>query len=197
MTLPKLQIVIGSTRPGRIGPLIARWVQDFTREHGQFEPVLVDLAAFNLPLIDEPHHPMRRQYQHEHTKVWSGSVSAADAFIFVTPEYNYGPPPSLINALDYLYLEWNYKPAGFVSYGGVSGGMRSSARGAMTASTLKMVPIPESVALPDVFEQINDGIFTANERNAVGATAMLNELAKWENALRSLRMQHRATLVGA
>jgi NAD(P)H-dependent FMN reductase len=73
MTLPKLHIVIGSARPGRIGPLIARWVQDFTKEHGQFEPVLVDLAEFNLPLIDEPHHPMRRQYQHEHTKVGAGA----------------------------------------------------------------------------------------------------------------------------
>ncbi len=198
MALPKLHVVIASTRPGRIGPMVGRWVHDFAKEKSAFEPVLVDLADVGLPLIDEPHHPMRRQYQHDHTKAWSRSVNSADAFVFVTPEYNYGPPPSLLNAMDYLYLEWNYKPAGFVSYGGVSGGMRGSARAAMTAATLKMMPIPESVAVPNVFSQLADGAFTANELNAAGASAMLKELAKWEEALRGLRATHRATaLAGA
>jgi NAD(P)H-dependent FMN reductase len=195
MAKPKLHVVICSTRPGRIGPTIANWIFDVAQAQGHFESELTDLIEFNLPLFDEPHHPMRRQYQHEHTKSWSKHVNRADAFIFVTPEYNYGPPPSLLNALDYLYFEWNYKPAGFVSYGGVSAGMRSSARAAMTATTLKMMPIPETVGLPNVMAQLKDGRFDANELNAKGAGAMLTELAKWEEALRGLRTQHRATVL--
>lgn len=190
---PKLHIVITSTRPGRIGPAIGQWFHDLAREHGKFDAQLIDLADFNLPLIDEPHHPMRRQYQHEHTKKWAASVSAADAFVFVTPEYNYGPPPALLNAFDYLYLEWNYKPAAFVSYGGVSAGMRSSARSAITAATLKMMPIPESVGIPNVFGQLQDGVFQPNDLNSAGAAAVLNELGKWEEALRGLRNHHRQT----
>lgn len=193
MPLPSLHVVIASTRPGRIGPSIAHWIHGFIAQHGAFEPKLVDLAAMNLPLFDEPQHPMRRQYVHEHTKAWSRSVNSADAFVFVTPEYNYGPPPSLVNAFDYLYFEWNYKPAGFVSYGGVSAGMRASARAAMTVGTLKMMAVPESVALPNVFAQIKEGAFLANELNCTGAGAMLNEMAKWEKALRELRSELRAT----
>jgi NAD(P)H-dependent FMN reductase len=193
MSLPSLQVVICSTRPGRIGPPIAHWILSYAKTHGAFEATLVDLAAFNLPLIDEPNHPVLRQYQHAHTKAWSKSVNAADAFVFVTPEYNYGPPPALLNAFDFLYLEWNYKPAGFVSYGGVSGGMRSSARAGMTACTLKMMPIPENVALPNVSGQLKEGTFVANDLNIAGASAMLNELSKWEKALRDLRAQHRAS----
>jgi NAD(P)H-dependent FMN reductase len=194
---PRLHTVIASTRPGRIGPQVAQWFNDFAKTHGKFDAHLVDLAEFNLPLLDEPHHPMRRQYQHEHTKKWSASVTAADAFVFVTPEYNYGPPPSLTHAFDYLYLEWNYTPAAFVSYGGVSAGMRSSARSAMTAATLKMVPIPESVGIPNVFTQLAEGKFNASDLNTAGAQSVLNELAKWEEALRGLRGQHRKTVLAA
>src|ERR1700759_104075 len=122
----KLQTIIASTRPGRVGPAIGEWFNNFAKAHGQFDAELVDLASFNLPLYDETHHPMRRQYEHEHTKKWSASVNAADAFVFVLPEYNYTPPPSFSNAIVYLYWEWNKKPVAFVSYGGVTAGMRSS-----------------------------------------------------------------------
>lgn len=192
---PRLHTVIASTRPGRIGPMVAEWFNDFAKSHGTFDARLIDLAEFRLPLFDEPHHPMRREYQHEHTKKWAESVASADAFVFVTPEYNYGPPPSLTNALDYLYLEWNYAPAAFVSYGGVTAGMRSSARAAMTVSTVKMMPIPESVGIPNVFAQLADGKFKATDLNAAGATSLLNELAKWEGALRTLRSRHREALL--
>ena len=109
---PRLNIIIGSTRPGRLGPAVANWFDGFAREHGAFEPVLVDLADFDLPVYDEPNHPRLRQYVHEHTRRWSASVDAADAYVFVTPEYNYLAPPALVNALDYVLHEWAYKPAG-------------------------------------------------------------------------------------
>ena len=106
----KLQTIICSTRPGRVGASVARWFHTFVSERGGFDAELVDLADFDLPVYDEPKHPLLQQYEHEHTKRWSESVSSADAYVFVTPEYNYNPPSSLVNALDYLYKEWNYKP---------------------------------------------------------------------------------------
>jgi NAD(P)H-dependent FMN reductase len=189
--LPKLHVVTVSTRPGRIGPGIARWFAGFARKHGKFDVSEVDLAEIGLPLLDEPNHPMRRQYINVHTKRWSQTVDAADAIVFVVPEYNYSPPPSLTNALDYLFWEWNYKPAGFVGYGGISGGQRSTGPARITTSSLKMMPVPEMVVLPNVFQQLKDGVFTANAFNEQGATAMLNEMAKWEEALRPLRAEIR------
>ena len=99
----KLHTLICSTRPGRVGPSVARWFHDVANDHGMFESALVDLAEFSLPVYDEPHHPTLRKYQHEHTKRWSTSVAVADAYVFVTPEYNYCPPPTFVNALDYVY----------------------------------------------------------------------------------------------
>lgn len=146
MTL-KLHIIICSTRPRRIGPSVAHWFHEFTQKHGKLNAELIDLADFKLPLYDEPVHPRMQQYEHEHTKHWSKSVAAADAYVFVTPEYNYNPPPTLVNALDFVYKEWNYKPCGFVSYGGTSGGLRAVQIARLHVTTLKMVPLMEGVAI--------------------------------------------------
>jgi len=127
--MPRLQIFIVSTRPGRKGEAVARWVDERAREHAKFEVEVVDLKEVNLPLLDEPEHPRLRKYQHDHTKAWSARVSRADAFVFVTPEYNYCSPPSLVNAIDFLFHEWTYKPAVFVSYGGASGGILPASMG--------------------------------------------------------------------
>src|SRR4051794_37691276 len=120
--MPVLQTIVVSTRPGRAGLPVAQWFHDYARQHGKFAAELVDLAEVDLPLFDEPSHPRLRHYQHDHTRQWSARVARADAFVFVTPEYNHATPPSLVNAIDYLVHEWAYKPVGFVSYGGVSGG---------------------------------------------------------------------------
>ncbi len=185
--MPVLNIVITSTRPGRVGPAVAHWFHDLAAERGPFEARLVDLAEFNLPVYDEPRHPRARQYEHEHTRAWSESVASADAFVFVMPEYNGFPPPSLINALDFVLSEWAYKPASFVSYGGVSGGARAvqAVRGML--SLLKMMALPETVSAPMVFNQIKEGVFAPTEPQVHGAEAMLAELARWSEALRSLR----------
>jgi len=185
--VPRLHTVIASTRPGRIGPTIAQWFHEHADSHGKFDAKLVDLADFNLPVYDEPHHPMRRQYEHAHTKAWGASAGAADAFVFVIPEYNYSPPPAFVNAIDYLFWEWQYKPVGFVSYGGVSGGLRSAQQARLMTSTLKMMPVPEGVALPNIFQQLANGKFTPTDLNIQGAAAMLNEMHKWSEALKPLR----------
>src|SRR5690606_6014283 len=124
---PRLQIIVSSTRPGRIGLPIAEWFASEATAHDTFEVDFADLAEIGLPLLDEPHHPRLGNYQHDHTKAWSERVAAADAFALVTPEYNHGFPAPLKNALDFLYREWNHKPVGFVSYGGVAAGTRAVA----------------------------------------------------------------------
>lgn len=186
MTLT-LHVIVGSTRPGRVGPFIARWFEGFARAHGGFEPVLVDLAEFNLPVYDEPKHPRMQQYEHEHTKRWAASVAAADAYAFVTPEYNYGTSPALLNALDYLVVEWNYKPAGVVSYGGVSGGLRGAQHLKQTLATLKMATPPEGVGTPNFGGHLKDGAFVSNDLIDTSARTMLDELGRWAVALKPMR----------
>ncbi len=184
----KLHVIVASTRPGRKGPAVARWFEDVARRHGGFEPVLVDLADFALPVFDEPKHPATRDYQHEHTKRWSASVAAADAYAFVLPEYNYFPPPSLVNALNFLVAEWTYKPAGLVSYGGVSGGLRAAQAVKLLLTTLKIMPIPEGIAIPNFGTFMDEaGAFLPNELIEKSATTMLSELVRWSDALKPMR----------
>lgn len=188
MTQPLLQIVTVSTREQRKGPAVARWFETVARTHERFAIEPVDLAAINLPLQNEPEHPRLRHYHHEHTRAWSQIVDRADAFVFVTPEYNHGMAPSFANALDYLVHEWAYKPVGFVSYGGVSGGLRAVQHAKPLLSGLRMVPIPEAVVVPFFTRQIDDaGVFTPNPAETSSAHSMLEELLRWTEALRALR----------
>ena len=140
--------------PGRVGATIARWVHGKAVEHGTFDAELVDLGELDLPLYNEPRHPVLQQYEHEHTRRWGASVAAADAFVLVTPEYNHGTTPALLNALNYVYKEWNYKPAAFVSYGGASGGIRAVQFTKQILNTLKLVPLVEAVMIPMVAHQL-------------------------------------------
>lgn len=188
MSSLKLQVIICSTRPGRVGETVGRWFYDYAQKHSDFAVELVDLAKINLPMYDEPRHPVLMQYEHEHTKQWSKIVAAADAYVFVVPEYNYSPPPAFINALNYVYKEWNYKPCSFVSYGGLSGGLRSAQAARLQVATLRMMPIPEGVALPFVGELIDNetGQFKTSEPIEHSANAVLAELKRWAEALKPL-----------
>ncbi|RYD76933.1 MAG: NADPH-dependent oxidoreductase [Sphingobacteriales bacterium] len=184
----KLKIIIASTRPGRKGPIIADWFFDVAKKHVGFETELVDLATINLPLLDEPNHPRLGKYEKEHTKIWSKIVADADAFVFVTPEYNFSFPASIKNALDFLFNEWQYKPVGFVSYGGVSGGLRCVQMLKQVVTSLKMMPLVEAVTIPMFTQYIKEnGHFEATEMHLKSAEAMLAELNKWTNAMLSIR----------
>lgn len=184
----KLQIIVGSTRAERVGIAFGRWINDFAVESGAFDVDFVDLAELGLPFMDEPKHPRLRQYVHQHTKDWSARVEPADAYVFVTPEYNHGFPGTLKNALDYLHHEWQYKPAGIVSYGGPSAGTRAAEMLKQVLSTLKMVPLFEAVAVSFPQQVIGaDGSVQATDNMKASATQMLSELQRWSNALRSLR----------
>jgi NAD(P)H-dependent FMN reductase len=188
VTKPVLRIIIGSTRPGRVGPAVAEWITRRAEEHGGFDVQVTDLAELDLPLLDEPNHPRLRQYTHEHTKAWSALVEGSDAFVFVTPEYNYGFNAALKNAVDYLYNEWQHKPAGIVSYGGIAAGTRATQMLKQVLTALKIMPVPEAVNIPFVREFLDeDGRFKPTEAMDASATAMLDELLRWTESMRPLR----------
>jgi NAD(P)H-dependent FMN reductase len=188
VTNPVLQIIIASTRPGRIGPSVASWIHERAIAHGGFDVELVDLAEVNLPMFDEPKHPRFGQYVHQHTKDWSATIKRADAFIFVVPEYNYGFNAAIKNAIDYLNAEWQHKPVGFVSYGGVAAGTRAVQMLKQVITTLKMVPMFDAVNIPFVQQFLDeDRRLQPNDIMETAATTMLDELVRWTASLRSLR----------
>ena len=171
-------IVVGSVRPGRVGLPIAEWVKAEAEKTGTFEIDFVDLAELALPFMDEPNHPSLRKYTKQHTLDWSARVDAAEAFIFVTPEYNHSFSPALKNALDYLNKEWWRKPLGFVSYGGVSGGTRGVAYIMTVTSALGLVRVGANVELNFGGKQVVDGVFQPGEKE----TAIIaKELAELDN----------------
>lgn len=185
MTRRTLSIVIGSTRPGRVGLPVATWFHEVASAHGAFEVELVDLAEVGLPFLDEPKHPRLGDYVHQHTRDWSATVERSDAFVFVTPEYNHGYSPSLKNAIDFLFTEWQHKPVGFVSYGGVAGGTRGVQSLKPVVTSLKMFPLFEAVVIPMVQQLIDeDGLVLATEAMVAAATVMLDELLATSERLR-------------
>jgi NAD(P)H-dependent FMN reductase len=192
--MPRLMIIVGSTRPGRAGLPITQWLFEQARTHGGFDLNLVDLAELNLPLLDEPNLPRLRQYTQQHTRDWSAIVDASDAFVFVTPEYNFGYPASVKNAIDYLHTEWHHKPVGFVSYGGVAAGTRAVQQLKQVVTTLRMLPVFEGVHIPWHPQFIADGKFNATDVLDHSAKAMLDELVRTEAALRPLRTPARVPL---
>ena len=182
--MPKLHVILASTRPGRAGEPIADWFVERAVAHGAFDVELVDLAEVALPFMDEPNHPRLRRYTHEHTKAWSASVDRADAFVFVTPEYNYGLTAPLKNAIDFLHFEWQHKPVGFVSYGGVAAGTRAVQMLKQVVTTLKMLPVFEAVNIPFHTQLIDEeGALEANDVMVKAAAAMLDELVLTEAML--------------
>ena len=188
--MPQLMIVIASTRPGRVGLPVAEWFRERAEEHGGFAVGLVDLAELQLPLLDEASHPRLRQYTQQHTHDWSAMVADADAFVFVTAEYNYGYPAALKNAIDYLHHEWQYKPVGFVSYGGVAAGTRAVQQLKQVVGAVRLVAVVEAVNIPFVAQFIdNHGVLQANDVMEQAARAMLDELVRVQAALAPLRVK--------
>lgn len=183
----RVMVIVASTRPGRLGPAVADWflaASAANKTAGSID--VADLAEIGLPLLDEPEHPSGGVYVHEHTRRWSARVAAADAFVVVTPEYNYGMPAALKNALDFLYAEWKWKPVGFVSYGNTSAGTRSVQMTKQVVTTLCMVPIGATVALR-IADAIQDGKVRVDVAPAASAQSLLTELLQVAAALRQLR----------
>ena len=184
-----LQVVTVSTRKGRLGPVVADWFYEQATKHAAFGLERVDLSEVNLPLFDEPHHPRLGKYEHEHTKRWSAIVGRADAYVFVTPEYDFSAPASLTNALQYLVNEWAYKACAFVSYGGVSGGTRGVQMSKQVVTSLRMMPVVDAVSIPFFAQHIDKATnaFAPGEVQDKAAAVMLDELLKWSAAIAPMR----------
>ena len=183
-----LKIISSSIREGRKGPLVANWITGIAKQHTEFNVELLDLAEINLPMMNEPENPSKKIYKFDYTKKWSAKIEEADAFIFVTAEYDFNYPAPLRNALEYLYHEWSYKAAGIVSYGGVSAGTRAYNSLKADLSTFKMVPLYESVNFPFFMKNINEnGEFIVNEISEKAAHAMLKELLRWTKGLKLIK----------
>lgn len=174
--MPLLQVIVASTRPGRVGRPVADWFAGVAEAHDGFDVEVVDLAEVDLPLLDEPKHPRLQQYEHDHTRRWSETISRGDAYAFVMPEYNYGYTAPLKNAIDFLWNEWNDKPVALVGYGGVSGGLRAMQliKPVLTAVKLRYVA---EVPIPFVHDRVEDGRIEANEPMRSGASGALDALA--------------------
>jgi NAD(P)H-dependent FMN reductase len=195
----RIGIVVGSTRPGRRGDQVARWVyeQASARSVGGADDVqyaIVDLAEVGLPLLDEPVAAAIGDYRHRHTRRWSDLVGSFDGFIFVTPEYNHGIPAALKNAIDYLFTEWNDKAAGFVSYGFTGDGVRAVEHLRLTLAEVKIACVRSQVALSlpldfAIADMAEPGTFTPRVHHLAVLDRMLGELHAWTRALATLRRE--------
>lgn len=187
----RIAIVVASTRPGRRGDQVARWVYEQatarTPAEAGVEYAVVDLAEVDLPMLDEPVPAAIGDYRHDHTRQWADLVASFDGFVFVTPEYNRGVPAPLKNAIDYLFAEWQDKAAGIVGYG-VVGGVRASEHLRQVLAELRVADVRTAVTL-SLTDDLADGTVAARPHRCDQAKRMLDELAAWTNALRALRTE--------
>ncbi len=181
----RIAIIIGSTRPGRVGESVAKWVLELSKSRSDAEFELIDLLDYNLPLYDEPYPAAMQQYTKEHTKKWAAKIDKFDGYIFVTPEYNHATSGALKNALDFLYKEWTNKAAGFVSYGAI-GGARAVESMRPIMAQLKIADIGEQVML-NLFTDFKDGVFQPDPRHEKSLSNLIDQLIAWGTALKPLR----------
>lgn len=182
----KIQIILGSTRPGRVGEQVAEWAVDALKDFEDTEFELVDIANYNLPLLDEPMPPLMGQYTKDHTKKWSAKIAEADGYIFVTPEYNHSVPGAFKNAVDFLNHEWHDKAIGFISYG-AAGGSRAAEQWRQIAGELHMADVRDQVLLYLGTDFENYSTFKPTEAHAEQLKKVAEEVTAWSGALKQLR----------
>lgn len=183
----KVGIIIGSTRPGRNGEAVGKWVNEIAQKRSDAQFELIDIKDYNLPLLDEPVPPSAGYpYTQAHTQVWSAKIKSLDAFVFVTPEYNHATSAALKNAIDYLYSEWNNKSAGFVGYGSV-GGARAIENLRTIMAELQVADVRAQVML-SLFTDFKDfSVFQPSDFQAAAVNSMLDQVISWGTALKTVR----------
>jgi len=184
--MTKIAIILGSTRPGRNGEAVAKWVLDIAKQRSDADYELVDLLDYNLPHLDEAVPPSMGQYSQPHTKKWAEKIGSFDGFVFVTPEYNHSTSGALKNAIDFLSAEWNNKAAGFVSYGAV-GGARAVEHLRLVMGELQVADVRNQVALSLFTDFANFSEFTPAAHQADTVSTMLDQVVAWSTALAPLR----------
>lgn len=191
--MTRIAVIVGSTRPARRTRVAADWAYEVAVRHlaGQATVELVDLADFDLPLLDEPVAAIFGDYRNPHTVRWAATVDSFDGFVFVTPEYNHSVPAALKNAIDYLFAEWRHKAAGFVSHG-VHGGTRSVEMLKLAMVELQVANVRTQVALNaftdfEITDPTQPGHLTPGEHQEPTLVEMLDEVVAWARALAPLR----------
>jgi NAD(P)H-dependent FMN reductase len=182
----RIGVILGSTRPGRNGDAVARWVMEMAGKRTDARYELVDLVHYELPLLDEPVPPSQGQYTKEHTKRWSAKITSLDGFVFVTPEYNHGPPAALKNAIDFLFHEWGNKAAGFVGYGGTQA-VRAIEHLRLVLAEVSVATVRAQVGLSLAHDFENYRVFKPGPNQEGSLNRMLDGLVAWTRALKSLR----------
>ena len=182
----KIAIILGSTRPGRNGEAVAKWVYEIAQRRSDAEFELVDLKDFNLPLLDEPMPPVMGQYSQPHTKAWAARIGSFDGYVFVTPEYNHSIPGALKNAIDFLFREWNDKAAGFVSYGG-AGGARAVEQLRLVLAEVQIATVRNQVLLSMYTDFANFSVFQPAAQHEKSVHAVFDQVIAWGGALQPLR----------
>ena len=183
----RIAILTGSTRPGRNGEAVARWVYQLAQRRSDARFDLVDILDYELPLLNEPLPPSAGRYTEPHTKVWAAKIASFDGYVFVTPEYNHGIPAALKNAIDFLHAEWNNKAAGFVSYGGRAGGTRAVEHLRLVLAELMVATVRAQVALSVLYDFENQTAFKPLPHHQTDLSTMLDQLVSWAAALKSVR----------
>lgn len=181
----RLAVVIGSTRPGRVGHPIGQWVAQTLADRDDVNVTVLDVAEFGLPLLDEPEMPASGAYQHEHTRTWSDAVAPHDGYVFVTPEYNHSTSPALLNAIDVLYNEWVDKVAGFVGYG-YGAGVRPVEHLRLVLANIHVATVRASVHL-DLMADVTNGVATVREFQSESLHTMVDQIVRWGTPFRELR----------
>ncbi|WP_092919792.1 NADPH-dependent FMN reductase [Agrococcus baldri] len=179
----KIAIITGSTRPNRIGAGVSQWVLEQAQQRGDADYELVDIADFDLPLLDEP---MPGSQTNEHTQAWAAKIAEFDGFVFVTGEYNHSVVPALANAISFLNAEWNNKAAGIVGYGSAMG-VRAveHLRGILSELQVAHVQKTGMFSLFTDFE--NFSTFKPTEMQAASVAPMLDQLVVWSKAMEHVR----------
>lgn len=182
----KIQIITGSTRPGRLNDQVAQWVYEVAQKRSDIDVELVDIADYNLPLLDEPAPALMGPYTKDHTKKWAAKIAEADGFVFVTPEYNHSTSAALKNAIDFLYAEWSNKPAGFVSYG-AEGGVRAVEHLRNILAQIQVATVQQQVnfTLANDFEAYST--HKPGDAHEQNANTLLDQLTSWAGALKTVR----------
>lgn len=185
----KIQVIVGSTRPGRTSEKVAKWVMEQVEQTEGVEFELLDLKDYPLPFYEENGSPksLKGKYENPLAQKWNDKVGEGDGYIIITAEYNHGYTPVLKNALDYVYFNWNNKPVGYVSYGTV-GGARAVEQLRQVAVELQQAPIRESVLIPKIWEmQDQAGNLQGMDEYNESFKLMLDQLLWWTKALKTAR----------
>jgi NAD(P)H-dependent FMN reductase len=182
----EIAVILGSTRPGRRGEAVARWVHEVASRRDDATYTLLDLLDYDLAHLDEAVPPAAGRYRQPHTIRWAETVARFDGFVVVTPEYNHSVPGALKNALDFVYAEWNNKAAGFVSYG-VQGGLRAVEHLRLVMAELQVASVRSQVALSLRTDFRDRTVFEPPPYQERALGAVLDQVVAWSGALRPLR----------